>query len=102
MLHTAVQVAGEGVLYQERGEVEGPQHQLCITIIRTIETSPGPAELTFAPHGLRSRLVTGEDPGARGPHGGGLQDLIAEVQDVDPVEELTLAVGLGLYLLQLL
>ena len=28
VLHTAVEVAGEGVLDQERGEVEGPQHQL--------------------------------------------------------------------------
>ena len=73
MLHAAVQVAGEGVLDQQRGEVEGPQHQL------------------FAPQGLRAGLVTGEDPGARGPHCGALQDLIAQVQDVDPVEELALA-----------
>ena len=73
MLHTAVEVAGEGVLDQQRGEVEGPQHQL------------------FAPHGLRPGLVTGEDPGAGGPHCGTLQDLITEVQDVDPVEELALA-----------
>ena len=28
VLHAAVEVAGEGVFYQERGEVEGPQHQL--------------------------------------------------------------------------
>ena len=73
MLHTAVQVAGEGVLYQERGEVECPQHQL------------------LAPHGLRPGLVTGEDPGPGSPDCGALQDLITEVQDVDPVEELTLA-----------
>ena len=73
MLHTAVQVAGEGVLDEERGEVEGPEHQL------------------FAPHGLRTWLITGEDPGAGGANCGALQDLITEVQDVDPVEELALA-----------
>ena len=28
MLHGAVEVAGEGVLDEEGGEVEGPQHQL--------------------------------------------------------------------------
>ena len=73
MLHTAVQVAGEGVLDEERGEVEGPEHQL------------------FAPHSLRSRLITGKDPGAGCPDCGAFQDLITQVQDVDPVEELTLA-----------
>lgn len=46
---------------------------------------------TFTSLGLWSWLVTGEDPGVGHTQSGGLQDLITEVQDVDPVEQLTLS-----------
>ena len=71
MLHAGVEMSGEGVLYQQGGEVQGPQDEL------------------LGPLGLGPGLVAGQDPGPRLAGRGGLEDLIAEVEDVNPVIQLT-------------
>ena len=71
MLHAGVEMSGEGVLYQQGGEVQGPQDEL------------------LGPLSLGPGLVAGQDPGSRLTGRGGLEDLIAEVEDVNPVIQLT-------------
>ena len=71
MLHAGVEVSGEGVLYQQGGEVQGPEDEL------------------LGPLGLGPGLVAGQDPGPRLTGCGGLEDLITEVEDVNPVIQLT-------------
>ena len=64
-------MSGEGVLYKQGGEVQGPEDEL------------------LGPLGLGPGLVAGQNPGSRLAGRGGLQDLIAEVEDVNPVIQLT-------------
>lgn len=71
MLHAGVKVSGERVLYQQGGEVQGPEDEL------------------LGPLGLGPRLITGQNPGPSLAGRGGLEDLIAEVEDVNPVIQLT-------------
>ena len=71
MLHAGVEVSGEGVLYQQGGEVQGPEDELLGLL------------------GLGPGLVAGQNPGARLTVRGGLEDLITEVEDVNPVLQLT-------------
>ena len=71
MLHAGVEVSGEGVLYQQGGEVQGPEDEL------------------LGPLGLGPGLVAGQDPGPCLTGCGGLEDLITEVEDVNPVIQLT-------------
>ena len=71
MLHAGVEVSGEGVLYQQGGEVQGPEDEL------------------LGPLGLGPGLVAGQDPGPRLTGCGGLEDLITEVEDVNPMIQLT-------------
>ena len=71
MLHAGVEVSGEGVLYQQGGEVQGPEAEL----LGLLRRGPG--------------LVAGQNPGARLTVRGGLEDLITEVEDVNPVIQLT-------------
>ena len=71
MLHAGVKVSGEGVLYQQGGEVQGPEDEL------------------LGPLGLGPGLITGQNPGPSLAGRGGLEDFIAEVEDVNPVIQLT-------------
>ena len=75
MLHAGVKVSGEGVLYQQGGEVQGPEDEL------------------LGPLGLGPGLVARQDPGPGLAGRGGLEDLIAEVEDVNPVIQLTFTCG---------
>ena len=70
MLHARVEVSGERVFYEERGEVEGGQDQL------------------LGPLGLVCWLVTSKDPRARLSCCGCLKDVITEVENVYPVVKL--------------
>ena len=60
-------MSGEGMLDEQGGEVKGPQHQLLEVLC------PGPG------------LVTGQHPGPRGADRGRLQDVITQVENVNPV-----------------
>ena len=71
MLHAGVKVSGEGVLYQQGGEVQGPEDEL------------------LGPLGLGPGLVTRQNPGPGLAGRGRLEDLITEVEDVNPVVQLT-------------
>ena len=71
MFHAGIEMSREGVLYQQGGEVQGPEDEL------------------LCPLGLDLRLVTSEYPGAGLSGSGRLQDLIADIEDVDPVIQLT-------------
>ena len=70
MLHAGVEMSGEGVFYEQRGEVESPQHQL------------------LASPRLLSGLITREHPGSRLPSCRSLQQLITEVENVYPMIKL--------------
>ena len=109
MLHRAVQVAREGVLNKQGGEVEGPQHLKLNTIVTQGfiqgERNKGDHQLLEVP-GLLPRLVAGKHPGSRRSAsrlkkivqfpielyleylGHLFQDVITQVKDVNPVIEL--------------
>ena len=71
MFHAGIEMSREGVLYQQGGEVQGPEDEL------------------LCPLGLDLRLVTSKYPGAGLSGRGRLEDLIADIEDVDPVIQLT-------------
>lgn len=75
MLHGAVEVAAEAVLNEQGGEVEGPEHQL------------------LQPPVLLAGLVALQQPGAGLAACGRLQNVIAQIENVDPMVELALAVS---------
>ena len=106
MLHRAVEVAGEGVLDQQGGEVQGPEHlgvrrynvnaltkELVTSSLRCLASSPGWSQAsTHDPGALLvackrfSMLFFCNSVSVHL-----LQDVIAEVKDVDPVVKLTFA-----------
>ena len=61
MLHGAVEVAGEGVLDQQGGEVQGPEH-LGVRRYNVNALTPGVGYQLLEVPGLLSRLVTGKHP----------------------------------------
>ena len=68
----------EGVLDEKRGEAQSPEHQVLHGLIAAVD-GQRPGDVGFC--GRRF-----------GRPGGGLQDFVADIEDVDPVEQLALAV----------